>query len=100
MALQILCYRDVQIFPNGLVAGAAACESLELLCEAYHYAEEVNLPEGSMAEVRLYLRKRVETDRKYASDTEVGTFINEFELAQWRLRTVFADTSASETEED
>ena len=53
-----------------------------------------------MDEASSYFRQCVETGLAFDPDTEAGTPMNEFEFAQWRLRTLFADTSAAETEEN
>jgi tetratricopeptide (TPR) repeat protein len=97
---QVFRCLDGRISPEELVAAARARESLESLCEACYYAGEVNLLEGRMDEACSYFRQCVETGLAFDPDTAIGTPMNEFELAQWRLRTLFADTSAGETEEN
>jgi len=85
---QVLRCLDGQILPEELVAGARARESLESLCEAYYYAGEVSLLAGRMDEACSYFRQCVETGLEFDPDTEIGTPMNEFELAQWRLETL------------
>jgi tetratricopeptide (TPR) repeat protein len=97
---QVFRCLDGRILPEELVDAARARESLESLCEACYYAGEVNLLEGRMDEACSYFRQCVETGLAFDPDTAIGTPMNEFELAQWRLRTLFADPSAGETEEN
>jgi tetratricopeptide (TPR) repeat protein len=97
---QVFRCLDGQISPEELVAAARARGSIESLCEACYYAGEVSLLEGRMDAACSYFRQCVETGLVFDPDTEIGTPMNEFELAQWRLRTLFADTSAGETEEN
>ena len=70
------------------------------LCEAYYYAGELCLLDGRRDEARAFFEHCVETGLAFDPDTSIATPMNEFELAQWRLRTLFADPSAGETEEN
>jgi len=79
--------------PQQLVA-AAARNNLEQLCEAYYYAGEVCLLKADVAQARQYFRQCVETGVRYDRDTSFDTPMNEFELAEWRLRALDHATSA------
>jgi len=97
---QVLRCLAGEVTPDNLILLGAASGDPEQLCEAYYYAGEVCLLAGETEKARDHFRKCVETGLEFDPDTELGTPMNEFEFAQWRLRTLFADTSAAETEEN
>ena len=72
-----------------LVADGTSRNNLEWLCEAYYYAGEVCLLSGRQAEARKWFESCVRTGLKFDPDTELGTPMNEYELAQWRLESLF-----------
>jgi len=82
-----------QLAPDELVADALARNNLEWLCEAYYYAGEVCLLSGRQAEARRWFEHCVQTGVEFDPDTELGTPMNEYELAQWRLESLLLDTN-------
>ena len=89
---QIFRCLDGQISPDELVADGEARNNLEQLCEAYYYAGEACLLTGQRAEARKWFEQCVQTGLAYDPDTQLGTPMNEYELAEWRLETLFADS--------
>jgi len=77
-----------EVTPDELVA-AAAPGNLEQLCEAHYYAGEVHLLSGDRQSARKCFERCVRTGVDFDPTTEAGTPMNEFELAQWRLDTLF-----------
>jgi tetratricopeptide (TPR) repeat protein len=80
-----------QITPDELVADGIARNNLEQLCEAYYYAGEVCLLSGQTAQAHQRFEQCVQSELDFDPDTEIGTPMNEFELAQWRLETLMAN---------
>lgn len=93
---QVFCCLDGQITPEQLVADPAMGLSIEQRCEAYYYAGEVCRLAGAGEKARAYFRQCVETGLEFDPDTALGTPMNEFELAQWRLETL-PETDAEES---
>ncbi len=86
---QIFFCLDGQLTPNELVADAIERDNLEWLCEAYYYAGEVcHLLLRRPADARKWFEKCVQTNLQVDPDTELGTPMNEYELAQWRLESL------------
>jgi tetratricopeptide (TPR) repeat protein len=94
---QIFRCLAVDITPDELVADGKARNNLEQLCEAYYYAGEVCLLSGQRAEACQWFEQCVQTGLTFDPDTELGTPMNEYELAQWRLDTVCAESPAEPT---
>jgi serine/threonine protein kinase len=78
-----------ELTPEALVAEAEARGNAEQLCEACYYAGEVCLLNGQPAEARTWFERCVATALTYDPDAGVETPMNEYELAQWRLETLF-----------
>ncbi len=96
---QILRGLAGELTPAALVAEAEGRGNLEQLCEACYYAGEVCLLNGQQAEARPWFERCVATALAYDPDTALGTPMNEYELAQWRLESRFpatAPTSAAQ----
>jgi tetratricopeptide (TPR) repeat protein len=89
---QVLRCLDGRITPQELVDDATERKNPEQICEASYYAGEMCLLSGRVDEARALFEQCVQTGVEFDPD--------EFELAQWRLRTLFADASAGETEEN
>ncbi len=81
-----------EMSPGELVADGDARKNLELLCEAYYYAGEACLLANRPGEARKWFEQCVQTHLAYDPDAATGTPMNEYELAEWRLGTLFADT--------
>ncbi|MHC4093380.1 MAG: hypothetical protein ACYSVY_24430, partial [Planctomycetota bacterium] len=77
-----------QLTPDELVADAVARNHPEKLCEAYYYAGEVCLLSEEPAEAREWFEQCVQTGVEFDPDTTLGTPMNEYELAQWRLESL------------
>ena len=77
-----------ELTPEQLVASPAVANKPEKLCEAYYYAGEECLLAGQPAEARTYFERCVQTDMAFDPDTQVGTPMNEYELAEWRLESL------------
>ncbi len=77
-----------ELTPGDLVADGIARNDPELLCEAYYYAGEVCLLNGRPADARTWFERCVQTGVEFDPDTLPGTPMNEYELAEWRLRTL------------
>ena len=85
------------------LAAAAKSEdppSKEHLCEAYYYAGETCLLSGDRTAARRWFEKCIETGLVFDPDTARATPMTEYELAQWRLETLFADTVTSPPEKN
>ena len=84
-----------ELTPGKLVADAVSRDNLEQLCEAYYYAGEACLLSERPAEAREWFEQCVRTGLVFDPDTpQLGTPMNEYELAQWRLDSLFADKSS------
>ena len=77
--------------PPELVADGLARNNPEQLCEAYYYAAEVCLLAGDHDQARKWFEQCVQTGVEFDPDASAETPMNEFELAQWRLDSLFAD---------
>jgi tetratricopeptide (TPR) repeat protein len=71
--------------PEQLVGAPGPAEDPEKLCEAYYYAGEACLLRDKPAEAREWFQKCAETGMRFDPDTMLGTPMNEYELARWRL---------------
>lgn len=80
-----------QLTPDELVAAGVARNNLEQLCEACYYAGEVCLLSNQPGEARKWFEQCVQTGIEYDPDTQLGTPMNEYELAQWRLKQMAND---------
>jgi len=80
-----------QLTPDELVAAGIARNNREQLCEAYYYAGEVCLLSDRRDEARKWFEQCVQTDVRFDPDTAPAVPMNEFELAQWRLESLFAE---------
>ena len=90
--LQVFRCLAGEMSPGELVADGDARKNLELLCEAYYYAGEACLLANRPGEARKWFEQCVQTHLAYDPDAATGTPMNEYELAEWRLGTLFADT--------
>jgi len=77
--------------PGALVADGLARNNPEQLCEAYYYAAEVSLLLDRGEEARRWFGECLRTGVAFDPDAGLGTPMNEYELAQWRLASLFAD---------
>jgi tetratricopeptide (TPR) repeat protein len=77
-----------RVTPDELVAEAAAHNNPEHLCEAYYYAGEASLLAGRLAEARKWFQECVATGLVFDPDM-LPAPMNEYELAQWRLESLF-----------
>ena len=91
---------DGQLAPGDLVANAVERNDHEHICEAYYYSGEVCLLSGNRAEARKWFEKCVQTGVEFDLDVGPATPMNEYELARWRLETLFADPAPSLAEEN
>jgi tetratricopeptide (TPR) repeat protein len=82
-----------ELTPDALVADAVARDEREHICEAYYYAGEVHLLSGRLEQARKCFEQCVNTGVEFDQDTFPLTPMNEFELAEWRLDTLFSDQS-------
>ena len=80
-----------ELGPDELVADGAARDNREQLCEAYYYAGEVCLLLDQPAQARNWFERCVQTGVEFDPDTAPATPMNEYELAEWRLASLFAD---------
>jgi tetratricopeptide (TPR) repeat protein len=85
-----------QLTPEQLVHSPAAASNPERQCEACYYAGEVCLLAKELAAARAYFEQCVQTGRDYDTDTGVLTPMNEYELAEWRLRSLPVAANASQ----
>ena len=92
---QVLRCLAGQLGPQELVADGAARNNPEQLCEAYYYAAEVCLLSDQPAQAREWFERCVQTGVQFDPDTAPATPMNEYELAQWRLDSLFADQAPS-----
>ena len=90
---QILRCLAGQLTPDELVADGVARNNREQLCEAYYYAGEVCLLASNRDEARKWFELCVQTGVHFDPDAALGIPMNEYELAQWRLDTLFSDQS-------
>ena len=60
----------------------------------------VHLLAGRRDMARVCFERCVQTGLEFDPDTAFGTPMNEFELAQWRLESVFAGPDATAPEEN
>jgi len=81
-----------ELNPDELVADGVARNNLEQLCEAYYYAGEACLLAGDRAAACKWFEHCVQTGLDFDPDTAMGTPMNEYELAHWRLESLFAST--------
>lgn len=95
---QICKCLDGQITPEKLIEEAEGGTNPEHECEAYYYAAEFCLLKGRQDEAEHWFRKCVETD--LILDPNAGVIMNEWELARWRLSTLFADAEAPTPEKN
>ena len=93
---QILRCVGGHLSPDELVADGLGRNNLEQLCEAYYYAGEACLLAGDRDAARQQFENCVRTGLDFDPDSvDLGTPMNEYELAQWRLESLFADTRPS-----
>jgi tetratricopeptide (TPR) repeat protein len=85
-----------ELSPDELVADGIAGNNPEQLCEAYYYAGEVFLLAGEREVARKRFKQCVRTGVQFDPDAAMGTPMNEYELAQWRLETLFADPTPTD----
>lgn len=95
---QVLRCMAGEISPEALAAEAETRESGEQLCEAYYYAGEVCLLSDRREEARAFFQQCVQTGLEFDPDSVFGTPMNEYELARWRLESLFADAAATPPE--
>jgi hypothetical protein len=76
--------------PTELAAGADPTKP-EAVCEGRYYAGEACLLHGKLDEARRWFELCVQTQLVVDPDSAPLTPMNEYELAQWRLRTQFSD---------
>lgn len=84
-----------QITPDELVATPPAHRARESMCEACYYAGEMCLVLDRPVEARAWFERCVQTGLQFDPDTALGTPMNEYELARWRLATRFVDLPAA-----
>lgn len=82
-----------QTTPDELVAIARSRGDPEKLCEAYYYAGEFCLLSKRPAEARQWFEQCVQTGVDFDPDASPETPMNEYELAQWRLDSLFTEPS-------
>jgi len=90
---QILRCLTGEISPEALVAEGVTRRKPEQICEAFYYAGEAAFLLGRRDQARACFAHCVETRVEFDPDTALGTPMNEYELALWRLRTLFGDSS-------
>ncbi|MBU0637260.1 MAG: protein kinase [Planctomycetes bacterium] len=92
-----------EITPAELVASPLAQSNAEMLCEACYYAGEMCLLLKRPAEARKWFEQCVQTGVTFDPNTALGTPMNEYELACWRLESLSpatpTTTQSSDTEE-
>ena len=71
-----------------LIAFAKDRGALEHLCEVYYYAGEIALLGNRLSEARALFEQCVQTGVEYDLETFPLTPMNEYELAQWRLKSL------------
>jgi hypothetical protein len=76
--------------PERLVTVAADRNDPQYLCEAYYYAGEVCLLSGRRTEARKWFERCASTGVEFDPDTDPVAPMNEYELARWRLDSLFA----------
>jgi len=76
-----------ELSPDGLIE--AAPKDTEHLCEAYYYAAEASLAAGQMDAARMWFQRCVDTELQIDPTAAMLSPMNEYELARWRLKTVF-----------
>ena len=86
--------------PDELIADGRARNNAEQLCEAYYYAGEVCLLANRPSAACQWFEQCVRTGVSSDADTELGTPMNEFELAEWRLETVCTESPATSTSQE
>jgi lipoprotein NlpI len=84
-----------ELTPEELIADAAGRNNREQLCEAYYYAGEACLVSDQLAEARTWFGLCVDTGVEFDLDAFPLTPMNEYELAQWRLKSLPAVIPAS-----
>jgi len=89
-----------EITPEDLLVYAEELDTLEPLCEASYYAGEVCLRAGRRDHARAFFRQCVQTGLEMDPDTAFGTPMSEYELARWRLRSLFADPAGAIPEDN
>ncbi len=82
-----------RLTPDELVAAGIARNNPEQLCEAYYYAGETCLLADRPDEARKWFEHCVQTDVRFDPDTAPAVPMNEFELAQWRLESLFTNST-------
>jgi hypothetical protein len=83
---QVLRCLAGRLSPEQLLADAVASGNQEHICEAFYYAGEIALLGGRAAQARELFKRCVRTGVQFDPDTSPAVPMNEFELAQWRLR--------------
>ncbi len=99
LAYVFRCLAD-RITPDELIAEAITLNDPEHICEAYYYAAETCLLRGDRDSARKRFQQCVQTGLRLDPDSDLTTPMNEFELAQWRLDTLFAETGTPPNDED
>ena len=77
------------------LAAAADPDQPEAVCEARYYAGEACLLRAEPDEARRWFEQCVQTQLVVDPNSAPLTPMNEYELAQWRLRTQFSDLPTS-----
>ena len=81
-----------ELTPEELVADGLARNNPEQLCEAYYYAGEISLLMALSDQARQWFEKCVQTGLDFDPDTGEAVPMNEYELAVWRLETLYGAT--------
>ena len=84
-----------QVTPQRLIGDALASGNPDQRCEAFYYAGEVSLLAGQLEDARTLLQRCVQAGVEAGPGTPLGTFKDERELAEWRLRTLFANPASA-----
>ncbi len=82
-----------EIESEQLLAEAQSSSNPERLCEALYYAGEVCLLSNRRTQAHRFFVECVATGVEYDPDVFPPLPMNEYELAKWRLETLFADSS-------
>jgi tetratricopeptide (TPR) repeat protein len=85
---QVFTCLSGQLSPADLVASAAARGDPKHNCEARYYAGEVCLLRGEREAARDWFQQCVDTGLEFDPGTVPAVPMNEYELAEWRLRTL------------